>query len=276
MWNEGVKGCAVVVGVVLAMAMCTGQVQAQTASSNGYAISANVSVIGLDTLNVTPQAQVQYVNQTSGFEDSANVTGLNQTSTGGLISLGTGELSAETQYNAPAVPHGFAVVGTQASAADVDLGVVSGVPAGNSLLGITATALSSRAIVTGYCPPPPLQGRGNALAGIADDFVFRNGFDLQTLQALGGSDGYDDHGSPGISVSVSGTPLVNLPLDPAPNTGITLLGGLGSLILNEQTFTGDGSTSRGMEVNALHLTLTTTLLDAEVIIAHSEAGWSCP
>ncbi|MGA7295986.1 MAG: hypothetical protein WBW92_00565, partial [Rhodanobacteraceae bacterium] len=105
----------------------------------------------VDVLNVAPQAQVQFVNQSADFADGANVVGLNEASSGGFLTLTTGDLTSETQFVAPVAANGFAVVGTQSSATNVDVGAVSAGSA--SLLGITANLLTSRAIVSGYCPP---------------------------------------------------------------------------------------------------------------------------
>ena len=255
--------------------------QAQEASSDGYAIKANISLLGVEALVVAEQAPVHFSAQATAFDDSSQVPNFSDNSATSLISLSTGVLASETQYVPPpaANPNGFAVVGTQSSAADVDLGVLAVPPATGSLLGLTTNVLNSRAIVSGYCPPAPARPGGvNALTGIADNYVFNNGFDTQNLQAAGGSDGFDDQGSPSVGITSNGLPLATLPLDPGANQtlNLSLLGTTATLILNEQNFTGDGIASRGMEANALHLSLNSTLLDVELVIAHSAATLSCP
>jgi hypothetical protein len=63
----------------------------------------------------------------------------------------------------------------------------------------------------------------------------------------------------------AGTTLVDLVINgvpkglvsPSPNTQIAVPG-VGTLILNEQTASGNGTTSTGLDVTALHLVLTTT------------------
>lgn len=272
------KRCAgrvcLVVGAAFLLAACWGQVQAQEASSKGYAIKASLSLIGVEALDVAPQAQVQFVDQVSGFDDEALVVGLDETSTLGLLHLATGDLSSETQYVAPAEPNGFAVVGTRARAADISLGAVS---LGNAdLLSLSARLLTSTAVVSGYCPAEDPNGYSDrSLLGIADNFIFKNGFDAGNLDATGGSDGFDDDGLPGVGVIVVGTPILDIPLNPPANTSIDLIG-LGSLVINEQIVTGDGINNRGMIANALRLTLNTGLLNAELIVAHSEASMTCP
>jgi hypothetical protein len=65
--------------------------------------------------------------------------------------------------------------------------------------------------------------------------------------------------------NAAGTTLVDLVVNgvamgvvaPAPNTQIGVPG-FGTLILNEQTGSGNGTTSTGLDVTALHLVLTTT------------------
>jgi hypothetical protein len=65
--------------------------------------------------------------------------------------------------------------------------------------------------------------------------------------------------------NAAGTTLVDLVVNgvamgvvaPAPNTNIGVPG-VGTLILNEQTASGSGTTSSGLDVTALHLVLTTT------------------
>jgi hypothetical protein len=65
--------------------------------------------------------------------------------------------------------------------------------------------------------------------------------------------------------NAAGTTLVDLVVNgvamgvvaPAPNTQIGVPG-VGTLILNEQTRSGDGATSTGLDVTALHLVLTST------------------
>ncbi len=255
--------------------------QAQEASSDGYAIKASVNLLGVETLAVSPAATVHFDAQGTGFNDVSQLASLSDHSATSLITLSTGELTSETEYLPPpgGNPYGFAVVGTQASAANVDLGVLAAPPSSQSLLGVTATLLRSRAIVSGYCPPGAARpGDMSALNGVADNYIFNNGFDIQNLQATGGSDGFNDNGSAGIGITSGGVPLATLPLDPGANQtlGLSLLGATATLILNEQNFTGDGIASRGMEANALHLSLDSAVLDVELVIAHSQASLSCP
>ena len=78
----------------------------------------------------------------------------------------------------------------------------------------------------------------------------------------------------GLSLSALGTD-VNLPVSFAPNT--VLFNGAGLMIVaNEQITTGDGVSSRGFEVNALHLSFDDfaaglNLVNGDIILGHAEA-----
>jgi hypothetical protein len=79
-------------------------------------------------------------------------------------------------------------------------------------------------------------------------------------------------------ISVNGSPVIDL--TPAPNT--VLLNALGiTIILNEQTPSGNGIDNADLEVNALHISFvdvpailgtTLGLLNGDIIISHSEAA----
>ncbi|HEX7769141.1 MAG TPA: choice-of-anchor P family protein, partial [Dokdonella sp.] len=138
--------------------------------------------------------------------------------------------------------------------------------------------------LAGACPDTPPE-----VNGLLDDFVFFTGFDPGNLG--GGDDGGGDGGGFGglpptganlidVQLSVLGTDVPALPLDPDPNTEIDLdvLGITGAtLVLNEQTRSGDGVSSLAVGSNALHLTLGVAgLVNADVIVAHSAVSLDCP
>lgn len=101
-----------------------------------------------------------------------------------------------------------------------------------------------------------------------DDFVFTNGFETENLTAT--SDVY----VPGLAVGLQGTPLADIPLNPPPNTGLSL--GALTLVLNEQTIDGNGTTTRGVATNGLHIRLDiVSLITADIILSHAEASISC-
>ncbi len=86
------------------------------------------------------------------------------------------------------------------------------------------------------------------------------------------------------SSNATGTTLTNLiiagvvqPTNPAANTTVTIPG-IGTAILNEQIATGNGTTTTGLTVNALHVTITTAGIlpvGADIIVASARSGASC-
>ncbi len=72
---------------------------------------------------------------------------------------------------------------------------------------------------------------------------------------------------------------LTVPSDPTPN--FVLLDALGiRIVLNEQSTTGNGSTSRGISVNAIHVELDVSLLgigalSGDIVLGHSEAEVQC-
>jgi hypothetical protein len=84
-----------------------------------------------------------------------------------------------------------------------------------------------------------------------------------------------------LQIKILGIALPDLPTNPPPNTSIDLAA-LGianaTLVLNEQTVSGDGVTSGGVTSNALHLNLDAVggLISADVVLAHSNSLLACP
>jgi len=153
-------------------------------------------------------------------------------------------------------------------------------------LSLNAGNVTSTSSLAGACPDPV-----QATSSLLDDFVFFSTFDSGNLFPGGGGGGGGDGGGLGglppsggtlvdPVVSILGIPVPGLPANPAPNTNVDLaaLGIVGAtLILNEQTSTGDGVHSLANATNAIHLTLNVAqLVTADVIIAHSEVSLACP
>jgi hypothetical protein len=97
--------------------------------------------------------------------------------------------------------------------------------------------------------------------------------DFNALNAVGSVSLVNGSASSGISSQT-------LASNPAANTHIDVLSLFGlagiSLTLNEQILTGDGLTSRGLEVNAIHLGFANFssgagVLNGDIIISHSAA-----
>jgi hypothetical protein len=190
-----------------------------------------------------------------------------------LLHLTTGLLTSNAQY----VTGNTAAAGGTTTVAGLDLSAVSIL--NNPLLAISADAVTSSSIVSGYCLPA--KSASNGTDGLLDDFVFGSDFDPGNLRS--GAPGGDplDNGATlaGLTISILGINVPNLPLNPAPNTGIDLsaLGIVGAtLILNEQTVGGDGVTSISKTSNAVHLALDVAgLVTADVVIGQSEASLDC-
>jgi len=85
------------------------------------------------------------------------------------------------------------------------------------------------------------------------------------------------------SSSAAGTTFTNLVINgvaqvnPAPNTTITIPG-IATVVVNEQIATGNGTTTTGLTVNALHVTVPAVALllpGADIIVASARSGASC-
>lgn len=85
------------------------------------------------------------------------------------------------------------------------------------------------------------------------------------------------------SSSAAGTTFTNLVINgvalvnPAANTTITIPG-IATVVVNEQIPTGNGTTTTGLTVNALHVTVPAGALllpNADIVIASARSGASC-
>lgn len=254
-------------GTVAGIGLFSSQAMAAAvASSHAYDMSVNVNVIGLDALNVPAQAEVQFPAQAAAFADSDSVLSYNNLSVLGLISLTTGELNAAVEW----IPsNAFSIVGAEGSVNGLNLGAVSLLSA--PLLGLQTGLVKATAVVSGYCPVTAQKTFGvTSLHDTVADYIFVHGFDVQNLNERG-----DIDVSEGISLSVTGNQLLNIPTTPGPNTTLNLLG-VATLILNEQNVGGDGISDRSISINAIHLTVNVVgLITADVIVAHADSAISC-
>ncbi|MEO8672958.1 MAG: choice-of-anchor P family protein [Tahibacter sp.] len=239
---------------------------APTGAAHAYDLSMNISVVGVGSLVVTPQAEVQHTPQIAAWSDADQVLSLD---TGpGALRLTTGELNAVSQWIPGVTYH---AVGSQASADNVNLSVL-GLASAN-LLGLQAQRITATAIVAGSCPPP--SGRPVAeVPALVEELVFASSFDNGGLRPRGNAE------TPGLTITALGTNIPGLPALPAPNTSVDLsgLGILGTtLILNEQVTGGDGVHNMTLSANGLHLTMNVAgVITANVIIAHADAAIACP
>jgi hypothetical protein len=256
-----------VLAAVAASALAAGTASAApaTASGQAYDIGVNISIANISVLSLTTQHSVQFADEVNPYEDSSSAVSFDSGS--GPVTLArltTGNINVETQW----IPStSFLAAGSRASIADVDLEAVSALS--DPLLTLKADLIQATAIVTGTCPPPSTTAIA-PLVEITDGYVFRNGFDPENLEPSGQVE------VPGIDVAVEGTGLLDVPVDPGANTTIPLPLDAGSLILNEQSVSGDGITSRGVASNAAHLNLSLLgTITADVILSHAEASIQC-
>lgn len=249
-----------------------------TGNASGYDLSVHINLLLVSQLNVDPQAPAQIADAVTTIDDTNQLNGIDVHDPLSLLKLQTGLLESDAAY----AGGNFAAVAAQGSVSGLNLSAVSLVAA--PVLAVTADVVSSRSVLAGSCPPPTPRPFGTN--GLLDDFVFFSGFDNGNLMPISDTgDGGGTGGLPGSGATLGnlGISLVGInvpiPLNPPPNTTVSLpLGIVGAtLILNEQTMTGDGVYNLSMSSNAVHLTLNVAgLVDAEVILAHSEASLACP
>jgi len=102
------------------------------------------------------------------------------------------------------------------------------------------------------------------------DYIYFDSFEQRTLAPT------TDVNTPGLNVAMQGTPLLGLSDKPTPNTSLMLPGGSGTLVLNEQSVTGDGISGLTVSNNAVHVTLSVVgLITGDAILAHADAGIAC-
>lgn len=274
------KWCVLGLAAAVCAAVAPAAAAGPTGNASAYDLSVHINLLGVSQLNVDPQAPAQITNATASTSDSHQLPSLNTQDPLGLLKLQTGLLKSDAEY----AGGNFAVVGAQGTVNSLNLSAVTLLAA--PVLAVTADNIVSRSVLAGACPPTPTVDGTTPLLG--NDFIFFNGFDEGNLSAVDPYGGGDtgSGGLPGsgaklgnLTLSLLGT-NVPIPLNPPPNTAVDLAG-LGiagaTLILNEQTMSGDGVHSLGMTSNAVHLSLNVaSLVTAEVILAHSQASLSCP
>ncbi len=248
--------------LILVLLSGAGAAQAQDSSGSAFGESIDLSIDSAFSL-VTVEAQsgpLPMVSDgtpppynTSDSLASVDVDALVKLSVLPAVAVGildTGLLEVETSGNdSPEAD-------SSASVADVDLTLL-----GNILLpllvGVEADAVVSTASASGSCDSGLTASGTTSLVGAS------------LASALGELAGI----------------VGALDASPAPNTvllDLDLLGGHLRIVLNEQILTGDGTTSRGITVNAIHITLDQlpiagiiTDVTGDVIISQSQAEVTC-
>jgi hypothetical protein len=242
---------------------------AETGSANAKDISVHINLLGVAQLDIDPQAPAGFQNAVDATYQTNLLPSFD--SGGTLLHLSTGTITSEAQY-VPGVS--FSIAGADVELQNVDLSAVDAL--GNPLIALTADVIRSQSAVMGYCLPAGRQQRT-----AIDDIMFFSSFDNGNLFA--GGDGNpstgDDVSFNGLGISILGIPVPNIPEVPPPNTSIDLgqLGIVGAtLILNERTLSGDGTTSLSLSTNAVHLALNVAgLVTADVVFAHSDSTLDC-
>jgi hypothetical protein len=244
---------------------------AQTAAANAYDIQAHVSVAGLLNLDIAPIKQSLMTPQADAFELQDQLQDWSEGDAAANVSAGT--LQSAVQWQPSAAQF---IGGAEANAAHVAVSAVSLL--GASLIEIAADQVHALTLISGQCPSQPsaVPTRGpqpNDLGDQISNLLYGNGFDAPSLLPVRSIE------LPGLQVSILGIPVPDLPLNPPPNTGIDLhaLGIAGAtLVLNEQTTSGDSVNTLAMSANALHLTLDVAgLITADVTLGHADTSVNC-
>lgn len=248
-------------------------------NADAYDLSIHIDILGVTQFDLVAPTSAEIVDATESISDSQTLASIIDADPLNLITLSTGTVISEAQY----VAGTQSAIAARASVEDLDLQALG--LAQLDILSLTGGEISSQTALAGACPEPPAQ-----VTDLLDDFVFFSGFDQGNLGG-GGDDGEGNDGGFGglpptganlvdVQLSVLGIDVPALPLDPDPNTEIDLvsLGIAGAtLILNEQTRSGDGVSSLAVASNALHLTMdVAALVTADVIVAHSAVSLDCP
>jgi hypothetical protein len=261
--RDGLRLSALV-GAIL-MGVATLPAQAETGSANAGDVAVHIDVLGVAQLNVDPQAPSGFSGASSSTLQQNSMPSINVGNA--LVGLSTGTVASWAEYD-PGVS--FSAVGSSVTIENLDLSALGLL--GASLLSINAEIISAGSEVTGYCL---LAGRQSLLG----DNMFLGTFDVGNLNPGGPGPTPPNVTLGGLGISILGVPVTNLPVNPSPNTSIDLnaLGIAGAtLILNEQTISGDGVNTSSLSSNALHLTLNTAgVITADVVLGHSDSTLDC-
>jgi len=260
----------VLLGACVAGALFSFNASAETGSGAASDVAIHVNVLGLAQLDVDPQAAVSFENASDPTSQQDGVASIDAGNT--FIHLGTGVAASSAEF-VPGPTWSASTADT--SVASLDLSAVDVL--GGSLLSISADLVQSQSTIMGYCLAERSAGHRTF---DANDVMFFNSFDEGNLYT--GFPGDDDGGNvvlvnPGVSIL--GIPVSGLPSLPPPNTSIDLAAqGIAgaTLILNEQSITGDGVDWSRMTSNAIHLTLDVAgLITADVTVGHTDAKLDC-
>lgn len=270
-----------VILVAAAMASSSAFAAAPVGDAHSYDLSISIDLLGLTSLEVGAQASASISSTTVTDSDSSTLPSVNLGDVLNLISVTSGTLTSEAEYQAGAM----SAIASANVVEDLNISVETPLA---GILNIGAGVVKTTAALSGFCPET-LPKAPFGTDSLLDDFLFGTGFDAGNLHT--GNDPVDGDG-PGIGglppteaqildpeISILETAITDLPALPPPNTTIDLsnLGIAGVvLVLNEQSTLGDGVHSLWTGTNGIHLTANiASLITADIIISHSEAGLTC-
>jgi hypothetical protein len=268
--NRFSRSSALIAAVLVGLASTSAH--ALTGSANASDVSVHVNLLGIATLDVDPQVPV-------GFNAAVDATlehdSLPLLDTGGsLLSLSTGTLVNSAEFNPGST---YSYVQADSDIENLDLSAVSLL--GSPLISISADAVHASSDIVGWCNLEQKTGRASRAADLGD-MIFFSQFDAGNIfpdYGLGGDPGTVILG--GLHISILGIVVPDLPLNPPANTRVDLsaLGIVGaSLVLNEQTVGGDGTTLSTISHTAIHLTLNVaSLITADVQVGHADSTFDC-
>lgn len=248
-------------------------------NADAFDLSIQIDILGLTTFNLIAPTSASIVDATETIADSQSLASIIDADPLNLVTLSTGTVTSEAEY----VAGPLSAIAARATVEDLELGALG--VGGLDILSLIGGTISSQVALSGFCPEAPVQ-----VNALLDDFMFFSGFDYGNLSDGSDGDGEGGGGAGGlppsgatlidVQLGVLGIDVPALPLNPAPNTSIDLaaLGIIGAtLVLNEQTRSGDGVSSLALASNALHLNLDAAgIASADVIIAHSSVSLACP
>jgi hypothetical protein len=210
---------------------------------------------------------------------------------GVALSLSLGTSQAQTAGSVTGGAYGASVKTLTASLLDPGATGSVALPATGGIADNELTGLNVAGVLTTGTVSPVTTGvigenadSAQSYAAVQDVNILNGVITARALLAMASSEG---NGLQALS-NGAGTTVVDLLINgvptgvvsPAPNTQIAVPG-VGTLILNEQTPTGNGTTTTGITVTALHLVQTTTdpLLGTttktgDIIVAVAQSGAS--
>lgn len=233
--------------LVTSFALCacatTSNAAVVAGQSNAHGVDVGLSAVsGLATLTVGPLPSTSGV---APVQYSLNNQVLSVTaSTLGVANLGTGVITVNASSNVDGGA-GTRNAAANATVDDLNLQVVPGIILVPDFIHLTAGTIFSSSMVSSD----------------GSSFTTNGGFFIEDAV---------------LNIAGVGNVIINA--NAAPNTVVFNALGI-TIIANEQYFSGDGITTRGLTTNALHITVAPlggNLVQGDVVIAHSYSELTIP